>query len=210
MKPLEPVTLRGRHVHLEPLAATHAAALSRAANEARDTYRFTLVPPDAAGMSAYVEAAHREWELGQGLPFAVRDAGGDLVGSTRFYSIERWFPERPHPDAVEVGFTWYAERVQRTALNTEAKLLLCTHAFETWGVHRISWKTDARNERSRKAILRLGAAFDGVIRAHRLAVDGGVRDTAFFSMLASEWPAHKERLQRRLEGSASAIDDRAQ
>jgi RimJ/RimL family protein N-acetyltransferase len=198
MKPLEPVHLRGRFVSLEPLAVGHAAELSRAANEARGTYAFTLVPPDVGGMAAYVAHALGEWELGQALPFSVRDAAGALVGSTRFLSIERWTSDLPHPEAVEIGFTWYAERVQRTALNTEAKLLLCTHAFETWNVRRISWKTDARNKRSRAAILRLGAAFDGVLRAHRLAVDGTVRDTAFFSMLASEWPSHKEKLVRRL------------
>jgi RimJ/RimL family protein N-acetyltransferase len=135
----------------------------------------------------------------------ARGPGGDVVGSTRFTSIEtwRWSGEPPPPvpggpDVVEIGFTWYAERAQRTALNTEAKLLLCTQAFEVWGVRRVMWKTDARNERSRAAILRLG-----VLRAHRPAADGQtVRDTAFFSMLRDEWPEAKRRLEARLDGAA--------
>jgi RimJ/RimL family protein N-acetyltransferase len=205
MKPLEPVVLCGRHVLLEPLAPEHAPALLEAANAARDTFAFTVVPADLAAMRAYVDVALTEQARGAALPFVVRDASGAIVGSTRFLSIEWWtFPSPPPepvplgPDAVEIGHTWYAERVQRTALNTEAKLLLCAHAFEQWGVRRISWKTDARNARSRAAILRLGARFDGVLRAHRVAADGVVRDTAFYSMLASEWPAARAALRARL------------
>ena len=206
MKELEPLTLTGSHVRLEPLQPSHAPALLAAADESRATYTLTLVPGDLAGMEAYVAAALAEQERGESMPFAVRDHAGTVVGSTRFMSIEHWrWPGPPlepvpvGPDALEIGFTWYAERVQRTALNTEAKLLLCTHAFERWRVRRVLWKTDARNERSRSAILRIGARFDGVLRAHRPAADGGVRDTAFFSMLASEWPEAKLHLLRRLE-----------
>ncbi len=206
MKILEPLTLTGVHVRLEPLLPEHAPALIAAANESRATYALTFMPADLAGMEAYVAAALAEQERGESLPFAVRDSAGALVGSTRFMSIETWrWPGPPPepvpagPDAVEIGFTWYAERVQRTAVNTEAKLLLCTHAFEHWKVRRVLWKTDARNERSRTAILRLGAKFDGVLRAHRPSADGVVRDTAFFSMLASEWPEAKQGLLRRLE-----------
>jgi RimJ/RimL family protein N-acetyltransferase len=163
------------------------------------------MPADLAGMEAYVAAALADRERGVSLPFAVRDGTGALVGSTRFMTIEYWqWPGPPPapvpvgPDAVEIGFTWYAERAQRTAVNTEAKLLLCAHAFEVWRVRRVLWKTDARNERSRAAILRLGARFDGVLRAHRPGADGAVRDTAFFSMLAGEWPEAKQGLLRRL------------
>ncbi|NUP08728.1 MAG: GNAT family N-acetyltransferase [Polyangiaceae bacterium] len=206
MRFLEPVSLSGRHVHLEPLELEHAPLLLAAAEPARATYTFTLVPRDLPGMSDYVAAAVAERERGEGLPFVVRDAARTVVGSTRFYSIERWkwdgTPAEPiptGPDAVEIGFTWYAERVQRTALNTEAKLLLCTHAFERWRVRRVTWKTDSRNERSRAAIQRLGARLDGILRAHRPGADGIVRDTAFFSMLASEWPQAKARLRAFLD-----------
>ena len=121
--------------------------------------------------------------------------------------IEHWkwpgeppapLPALEAPDAVEIGFTWYAERVQRTALNTEAKLLLCTHAFDRWGVRRVTWKTDERNARSRAAIAGLGARFDGVLRANRAGADNVVRSTACFSMLAGEWPEARSGLLRHL------------
>jgi RimJ/RimL family protein N-acetyltransferase len=203
---LAPLTFVGRHVRLEPLELDHAGALLAAADESRATYGFTLVPRLLAGMEAYVMAALAEQERGESIPFVVRDAAGAIVGSTRFMCIERWtWPDEPPapvpdgPDAVEIGFTWYAERVQRTALNTEAKLLLCSHAFERWRVRRVTWKTDARNERSRAAILRLGARFDGVLRAHRAGADNQVRSTAFFSMLAEEWSEARRGLIQRLE-----------
>jgi RimJ/RimL family protein N-acetyltransferase len=206
MKTLEPLTLTGRHVRLSPLQPEHAPALLAAADESRATYGFTIVPGDLAGMQVYVATALAEQERGESIPFVVRDGAGAVVGSTRFMSIERWqwlgAPPEPlplGPDAVEIGHTWYAERVQRTALNTEAKLLLCAHAFERWRVRRVRWKTDARNERSRAAILRLGARFDGVLRAHQPGADGVVRDTAFYSLLASEWPEAKRGLIQRLE-----------
>jgi RimJ/RimL family protein N-acetyltransferase len=200
-------TLAGKHVRLEPLERGHAAALLAAADESRTTYGFTYVPGDLYGMEAFIAIALAERDAGQSLPFVVRDATGGIVGSTRFMCIEHWkwlggSPPAPlpdGPDAVEIGFTWYAERVQRTALNTEAKLLLCSHAFEKWKVRRVTWKTDSRNERSRAAIARLGARLDGVLRAHRPAADNTVRSTAFFSMLAEEWPAARQALVRRLE-----------
>ncbi len=202
---LPPMVLTGRHVRLEPLQPEHAPALLAAADESRASYTLTVVPHDLAGMRAYVATALAEQERGESMPFAVRDGAGVVAGSTRFMSIEHWrWPGAPPepvalgPDALEIGFTWYAARAQRTALNTEAKLLLCTQAFEGWRARRVTWKTDARNERSRAAILRIGARFDGVLRAHRPAADGVVRDTAFFSMLASEWPEAKQALLRRL------------
>jgi RimJ/RimL family protein N-acetyltransferase len=207
MRRLDTPELAGRHVRLGALEQGHAEALLAAANESRTTYGFTFVPADLAGMEAYVATALAEREAGESLPFVVRDATGAIVGSTRFMCIEYWkwwggAPPEPvpdGPDAVEIGFTWYAERVQRTALNTEAKLLLCTHAFERWRVRRVTWKTDSRNERSRAAIARLGARLDGVLRAHRAAADNTVRSTAFFSMLAEEWPEAREKLVQRLE-----------
>lgn len=203
---VESPTFAGRFVALEPLEAGHAEALLAAADESRATYGLTFVPSDRASMDAYVATALAEQARGESIPFVVRDRAGVVSGSTRFMCIERWkWPAEPAapvpdgPDAVEIGCTWYAERVQRTALNTEAKLLLCSHAFERWRVRRVTWKTDERNERSRNAILRLGARFDGVLRANRPGADGRVRSTAFFSMLAEEWPDARRALVQRLE-----------
>jgi RimJ/RimL family protein N-acetyltransferase len=205
MKRLDRVVLDGRHVHLEPLAREHAGPLHQAASESRRTYGLTLVPDTEVEMLAYIDNLLGEEERGEALPFVVK-ANGTVVGATRFLTIEWWKwdlfpPVEPlpvGPDAIEIGGTWYAERVQRTALNTEAKLLLCIHAFEALRVRRVTWKTDARNERSRAAILRLGARFEGVLRAHRPAFDGAVRDTAFYSMLSSEWPQAKRALEEKL------------
>jgi N-acetyltransferase len=208
MRRLESPTLVGRHVRLEPLAEEHAPALLEAVNAARGTYGLTFVPSTASAMAAYVATALAERDEGKSVPFVVRDAGGIVAGTTRFMSIEHWRwpdgaspppPVPEGPDAVEVGSTWYAERVQRTALNTEAKLLLLGHAFEHWRVRRLTLKTDERNERSRNAILRLGARFDGVLRAHMPASDGTVRSTAFYSVLAAEWPDVRRSLVARLE-----------
>ena len=148
------------------------------------------------------------------LPFATLDARtGRVLGTTRFGAIEYWVipPSsdvgRPKgvPHAVEIGWTWLAPSVQRTAVNTEAKRLMLAHAFERWEVHRVTLKTDARNVRSRNAIERIGARLDGIIRAHSAAADGGVRDVAIFSMLAREWPDARARLDARLaRGSAPA------
>jgi RimJ/RimL family protein N-acetyltransferase len=129
-----------------------------------------------------------------------------VVGSTRFGNVERWqWPpgdprQRPveQPDAVEIGWTWLAERAQRTGLNREAKLLLLGHAFETWRCHRVTLKTDARNLRSRAGIEGIGGKLDGILRAHMPAADGGIRDTAIYSIVAAEWPAVKARLIERL------------
>ena len=232
MPRLDRLTLTGRHVQLEPLATEHVGPLLRAATESRSTFGLTLVPDSLPAMQKYVETLlaeegrglrgpvqgprQREARVhaparghparGESLPFAVREPRGDVVGATRFMTIE-WWSWAPHaaplpvpagPDVLEIGGTWYAERAQRTGINTEAKLLLCTHAFETLRVRRVSWKTDARNTRSREAILRLGARFDGVIRAHRAGFDGVVRDAAFFSLLQGEWPDAKRVLTAKL------------
>ena len=204
---VQPVVLEGRHVRLEPLGVGHARDLLAAASGPRETYGFTTVPADEASMVGYIEAALRDQEAGRALPFAtVAKATGRVVGSTRFGNIEFWaWPPgnlnqrgEDRPDVAEIGWTWLAASAQRTPINTEAKLLMLTHAFETWRVHRVSFMTDARNERSRRAILRLGARFDGVLRAARPASGGGIRDTAAFSILEDEWPAVKTQLQSRL------------
>jgi RimJ/RimL family protein N-acetyltransferase len=203
-----PVVLEGRHVRLEPLGLGHARALLAAASGPRETYGFTTVPASEPSMVDYIEAALRDQEAGRALPFAtIAKAAGKAVGSTRFGNIEFWAwpPGNTNqrgvdlPDVAEVGWTWLSADAQRTPVNTEAKLLMLTHAFEAWRVHRVSLMTDARNERSRRAILRVGAQFDGVIRAQRPGSDGTIRSTAAFSILESEWPTVKRQLQSRLD-----------
>jgi RimJ/RimL family protein N-acetyltransferase len=208
MEPVQPFVLEGLHVRLEPLSLErHLGPLLAIGARHRETFRLTHVPPDEAGMRAYLAAALAQADAATALPFATVDrARNAVVGSTRFCAIELWpWPaghplQRPPgvPDAVEIGFTWLAPETQRTAINTEAKLLMLTHAFERWAVHRVTLKTDLRNARSRAAIERLGARLDGVLRAAVPASDGGIRDSAYYSLLASEWPAVKARLTRRL------------
>lgn len=205
---VRPVILEGRWVRLEPLARSHAAGLLAAASGSRDTYGFTLVPGTPAETEAYIESALAEQDAGRALPFATVDRWtGRVVGATRLFNIEFW-PWPPdnvnqrgvdRPDVVEIGWTWLAAAAQRTPVNTEAKLLMLAHAFDHWRVHRVSLMTDARNQRSRNAILRLGARFDGVLRAARPASDGAIRDTAAFSILEAEWPAVRANLEARLE-----------
>ena len=208
MPVLSPITLTGRHVRLEPLSRAHVPALVAAATSgSRETFSFTTVPQTDAEAVAYVDEALKLHAEGRALPFATIDAAsGQVVGSTRYLNVEFW-PWPPGsayqrgadlPDVVEIGSTWLAPSAQRTPINTEAKLLMLTHAFEVWRVHRVSLMTDARNMRSRNAILRLGAKFDGVIRAARGAVDGVIRDTAAFSIVEAEWPAVKSALVARL------------
>ena len=197
----------GRMVRLEPLAHAHIPALLEVARRGRDAFALTYVPDDEIAMGAYVNAALADRDDGKAIPFATIDrAEGRIVGSTRFGNIEHWqWPtghpgRRPagEPDAVEIGWTWIDPAAQRTGINVEAKLLMLTHAFEAWQVHRVSLMTDARNTRCREAILRLGATLDGVLRAARPAADDAIRDTAAYSILRAEWPACKAALARRL------------
>ncbi len=207
MRPLSPLTLTGRFMRLEPLSQTHVDALLAATSESRETYGFTTVPADAAEMTAYVDLALAEAARGDMVPFATVDARTNrIVGSTRFCNLERWSLDPPSPasmspvgvDVVEIGWTWLAASAQRTAINTEAKLLMLTHAFDVWRVRCVRLKTDARNARSRANIERVGARLDGIIRAHMPAADGGIRDSAYYSLLADEWPAARDRLAARL------------
>ena len=202
-----PVVLEGRFVRLEPLTLEHVPALTRAASGPRDTYGWTFVPEGEAATRSYVEAALREQAAGRSLPFAtVERPSGTIIGTTRFGNIEYWaWPEdnpnqrgRQFPDAVEIGWTWLASASQRTSANTEAKLLMLGHAFETWRVHRVRLMTDRRNTRSRNAIERIGGRLDGILRAHTVASDGTVRDSAVYSLLDVEWSGNKAVLEAKL------------
>ena len=196
--------LTGRHIRLEPLDRRHIDGLVDAAAADPSLYHLTPVPQGTVGMTAYVETALAWRNEGTGVPFAiVRLSDGAVIGSTRFWNLEQWaWPEgyprhnRPTPDVCEIGHTWLTSSAIRTGANTEAKLLMLTHAFETWDVLRVCLHTDARNSRSRAAIERIGAKFEGILRAHRIAADYTVRDSARFSITAAEWPDVKERLVR--------------
>ena len=204
--PLFPLELDGRLVRLEPLSPAHVDALTAAAAESRATYALTQVPATAAAMALYVESALADAARGVAVPFATVDkVRGRVVGSTRFGNVERWsWPDAPAPplprgpDAVEIGWTWLAASAQRTYVNTSVKLLMLTQAFDGWGVRRVTLKTDARNARSRANIERVGGRLDGILRAHSPAWDGGVRDSAIYSILPAEWPAARQRLAARL------------
>lgn len=209
------VVLDGGVVRLEPLTVGHVGALLAAATEDRASYGFTAVPSTATTMRAYVDLALEQERVGWALPFAVRHLGRDaIVGSTRFLDLELWRHPAPfaavgadagvRPDAAEIGSTWLAASVQRTAVNSEMKLLMLTHAFDGWGVHRITLKTDARNQRSRDAIARIGASFEGVRRAHTYATDGSVRDSAYYSIVRSEWPGVRDRLAEMVGAGSGA------
>jgi N-acetyltransferase len=196
------LVLTGKHVRLEPLDYRHVAGLTAASAGADpDLYRWSFVPVGAEAVQAYIATALRWREEGNAFPFAtVRLSDGKTIGSTRFFDMERWaWPEdydnRGRPfDACEIGYTWLSPDAIRTAANTEAKLLLLTHAFETWNLWRVVFHTDERNERSRNALGRIGAKFEGILRAYRVATDVTPRNTARFSILASEWPEVKRHL----------------
>lgn len=206
---LSPVTLQGNIVRLEPMETGHASDLVNAANEDRSTFRFAQVPSTLEESHAYIHGALSGWKAGRMLPFVVRHLESDrIIGTTRFLDLDvfSWPPgtaagaapaDGNLPAVAEIGSTWYAASAQRTGVNTECKLLLLAHAFETWQSCRVTLKTDARNERSRRAIERIGAQFEGVRRAHMPAVSGGLRDTAYYSILREEWPAIREKLRAR-------------
>ena len=191
---VRPTLLEGHGVRLEPLAPEHETGLREAAADgALWTLRITSVPePDST--PSYIQAALQGQAAGTMLPFAVRElTTGRLVGSTRYHDIVAAV------DRVEIGYTWYAASWQRTHVNTAAKLLLMGHAFEGLGCQVVGWRTDIENHRSQRAIERLGARRDGVLRHHALRRDGTVRDTVMYSLLSSEWPAVREQLRARLE-----------
>lgn len=191
--PLAPVALEGRHVRLEPLSPAHLEGLCAVGLEP-EIWEWTLMRVRTpAEMRRYVRAALAAQRRGEALPFATVDrASGRVAGSTRFGALE------PAHRRVEIGWTWLGREFRRTALNTEAKLLMLAHAFERLGCVRVELKTDALNRRSRAAILRLGASEEGVLRRHMVTESGRVRDTVYFSVLDSEWPEVRAGLERRL------------
>jgi len=195
MKPLnkmnvEPVTLRGPAIRLDPLTVDHVAALTRVGLEP-ELWRWIPAPVTSAEeMRIYVMAALDEQRRGVSLPFAIIDQASDqVIGSTRYGNIN--ISHR----RLEIGWTWLTPARQRTAANTEAKLLLLTHAFETLGAIRVELKTDALNQKSRKAIARIGATEEGTFRNHMITASGRVRDTVYFSIIDKEWPAIKASLE---------------
>jgi N-acetyltransferase len=198
--------LQGAHVRLEPLEHRHIDGLAAAASADPSLYRWSPVPQSIAETAKYVETALAWQEAGTALPFAiVRVSDKIIIGSTRLFNIERWPWPQGHPlhnrstsDACEIGYTWFTASAIRTAANTESKLLMLTHAFETWNVARVCFHADARNQRSRAAIERMGGHFEGILRAHRMAADFIPRDSARYSIIAAEWPAAKQRLLDRL------------
>jgi RimJ/RimL family protein N-acetyltransferase len=196
-----PDRLVGDHVVLERMAEHHVAAIAEAAAGDRSTYSYTGVPDGLAGAESYVRTLLAAAGRGEVAPFVQRRAGTELVvGCTRFMDPHFWF-DRPDPDEVEIGGTWLNPAAQRSSINTEAKLLLLTHAFEAWGVGRVAICTDARNARSRTAIERIGATFEGVLRQHRTSYlePGSLRDSAMFSIVAEEWPTVCAALRHRLD-----------
>jgi len=189
MKPVEPVTLERAPVRLVPLGLEHEGGLRLAAADGvLWTLRVTSVPePDQT--RAYIETALRGRAEGHRLAFAVLDAAsGEVIGCTSFHDIV------PAVERLEIGWTWYAASRQRSAVNTTAKLLLMQHAFETLGAQLVGWRTDNYNFASQRAIERLGARKDGVLRHHALRRDGTVRDTVMYSLAAGEWPEVKAHL----------------
>jgi RimJ/RimL family protein N-acetyltransferase len=188
-----PVMLEGSHVRLEPLAKAHLAGLAQVGLE-EELWRWIPVPVRTVEeMAAYIETALQEQERGVSLPFALMEkATGRAIGSTRYGNIDRTHRR------VEIGWTWVAREWQRTAVNTEAKYLLLRHAFETLGCIRVELKTDSLNEKSRAAILRIGAREEGIFRNHMITASGRIRHTVYFSIVDSEWPAVKARLESLL------------
>jgi RimJ/RimL family protein N-acetyltransferase len=207
LPPLRQVQLEGKYVTLVPLNMSHAQALADVANVSRDSYNLTSVPHDLETAKAYIHRALELYKNRTALPFAIVETlVGKVVGTTRFMNIEFWeYPDEHYlkreyytPHVVEIGATWLGAAYQRTGINTDAKICMLKYAFEEWHALRVQFKTDARNVRSRANIERVGARFDGIIRSHMPSYDGGVRDSAFYSITYAEWPDVKKRLEAKL------------
>ncbi len=196
------LVLQGAWVRLEPLEPAHVDGLVVAAASNPSLYDWSIVPQGSVAMAEYVRTALTWRDAGIAIPFiTVRASDGRIVGSTRFFDMETWSWPQGHarfgqaiPDVCEIGYTWLTASAIRTQINTEAKLLMLTHAFEVWKALRVCFHTDARNARSRAAIERLGSRFEGILRAHRMALDVAPRDSARYSIVAAEWPSVKQRL----------------
>ena len=197
----KPVTLEGHGVRLEPLAESHRDGLAAAAADGRLWELWFTSVPEPERTSAYIADALEGQKAGPMLPWVVRDAAaGTIIGTTRYHDI------LPAADRVEIGYTWYGERWQRTHVNTACKLLLLGHAFETLGCAVVGLRTDNFNFASQRAIAALGAKKDGVISHHGVRRDGTVRDTVIFSILATEWPDVKRHLLTRMARHALPAD----
>jgi N-acetyltransferase len=191
---VEPITLEGRHVRIEPLAREHAAAVRVAASDGELWRLWYTSVPAPEKTDEWIDIALDMRERLGAMPFVVREKpSGELVGATRYFNVDA------ANRRLEIGHTWYAHRVQRSAVNTECKLLLLTHAFEALGCIAVEFRTSSFNFRSREAIARLGAKQDGILRNHQILPDGTLRDTVVFSIIAGEWPAVKRHLAFRLE-----------
>jgi RimJ/RimL family protein N-acetyltransferase len=194
--------LEGKHVRLEPLGLYHTEGLAAAAAADPSLYQWSPVPQGETEARKYVETALTWRDAGTAVPFVILLLDDDtVVGSTRFWNLERWSWPQTHashgrsaPDACEIGYTWLTRSAVRTVANTEAKMLMLTHAFEVWQVFRVCFHTDSRNARSRAALERIGGQFEGILRAHRMAADYIARDSVRYSILSAEWPAVKQRL----------------
>jgi len=191
---VQPITLQGKHATLEPLAHEHEDALRRVAADGELWRLWYTSVPTPEKTAAYIDTALDMRENLGAMPFVVRtNATGEIVGCTRYFHVDA--PNR----RLEIGYTWYAKSVQRTAINTECKIMLLTHAFETLKCIAVEFRTHWFNLASREAIARLGAKQDGVLRNHQISPDGSYRDTVVFSIIESEWPAVKRHLMYLLE-----------
>ena len=188
----DPITLRGTHATLEPLSSAHHDGMVEATKDGEIWKLWYTSVPSPEGMAKEIARRLDLQAKGSMLPFAVLDAAGKCAGMTTFMNIDPVFKR------VEIGSTWYAKRVQKTALNTECKLMLMTHAFETLGCIAVEYRTSFFNRESRRAIERLGAKLDGILRSHQRHSDGSLRDTCVYSIIQSEWPAVKANLTFRL------------
>ena len=189
--------LQGRHVRLEPLQRGHAEGIAAAAADGKLWELWFTNVPRPGEVDAWIDGALAKQAAGEQVAFSVRDADGRIVGSTRYYEL---LPDTPR---LCIGYTWYARSVQRTGLNTEAKLLLLGHAFETMGCASVGFHTSTQNAASRAAIARLGAKEEGILRQHLRHRDGSLRDSVCFSVLDGEWPAVKAGLEQKLERHAN-------
>ena len=193
---LEPVTLRGAHARLEPLSADHLDGLVDAVKDGELWTRWYTFIPKAEDMRKEIDRRLGLQAAGSMLPFTVFDADGKIAGMSTYMNVDT--PNR----RVEIGSTWYAKRVQRTALNTQCKLLLLAHAFEKLDCIAVEFRTHFFNQQSRRGIERLGAKQDGILRNHQIAPNGTLRDTVVFSIIASEWPTVKAHLTYQLNEKA--------
>ncbi len=205
MAPENPV-LSGRYVRLEALDHRHLDGLAAAAATDSSLYQLSPVPQGKDEALRYIQTALTWRDEDSAVPFATIRVDDDaVIGSTRFFNLERWaWPPghtrhaRTAPDACEIGYTWLTRSAIRTAANTEAKLLMLEYAFETWQALRVCFHADARNQRSRAALERIGGKFEGILRSHRMAADFIARDSARYSIVAAEWPGVKDRLHQLL------------